>query len=356
MQPYHAIDDGRWAEKRIGPDRIKTTYAFRSLLDRGAVLAFGSDWTVAPIEPLLGIYAAVTRRTLDGKNPDGWVPQEKISVEEALRASSSNDLTCEYSLIPPMPGVGGPLFTGLVVRCPWVAGEVRVVAVSLVRHMVSTLPGSGPVDLPAPVEALRESLRSLGIAGVTGHERRYDPFPGDGLATFEMMVIAPATSDAGGAQSAEAGEGQPVEWHTSPDAGEIARRIQAWRNAAVLSYPPGPCDPSSLGPLRAIAQARRALLAAVDRERVEALRLSGRLGEAWALAGLRTAIGPERLEQAGISWKVYQEPMNILGGLNNALVSFKQYWDSPRDGALWQMDLAFARASHPLFTSNRYSG
>jgi len=91
MQPYHAIDDGRWAEKRIGPERIKTTYAFRSLLDRGAVLAFGSDWTVAPIEPLLGIYAAVTRRTLDGKNPDGWVPQEKISVEEALRAYTTGN-------------------------------------------------------------------------------------------------------------------------------------------------------------------------------------------------------------------------------------------------------------------------
>jgi predicted amidohydrolase YtcJ len=91
MQPYHAIDDGRWAEKRIGPERIKTTYAFRSLLDRGVVLAFGSDWTVAPIEPLLGIYAAVTRRTLDGKNPDGWVPQEKISVEEALRAYTAGN-------------------------------------------------------------------------------------------------------------------------------------------------------------------------------------------------------------------------------------------------------------------------
>jgi predicted amidohydrolase YtcJ len=86
MQPYHAIDDGRWAEKRIGPERIKTTYAFRSLLDSGARLAFGSDWTVAPIDPLLGIYAAVTRRTLDGKNPNGWVPEEKITVEEALRA------------------------------------------------------------------------------------------------------------------------------------------------------------------------------------------------------------------------------------------------------------------------------
>ncbi len=91
MQPYHAIDDGRWAQKRIGPERIKTTYAFRSLLDEGAVLAFGSDWTVAPIEPLLGIYAAVTRRTLDGKNPKGWVPEEKITVDEALRAYTAGN-------------------------------------------------------------------------------------------------------------------------------------------------------------------------------------------------------------------------------------------------------------------------
>jgi hypothetical protein len=86
MQPYHAIDDGRWAEKRIGPDRAKGSYAFRALLDAGAVLAFGSDWHVAPMEPLAGIYAAVTRRTLDGKRPGGWVPEEKITVEEALRA------------------------------------------------------------------------------------------------------------------------------------------------------------------------------------------------------------------------------------------------------------------------------
>ena len=86
MQPYHAADDGRWAEKRIGPERIKTTYAFRSLLDAGATLAFGSDWTVAPIDPVLGIDAAVTRRTLDGAYPDGWVPEERISLEETLRA------------------------------------------------------------------------------------------------------------------------------------------------------------------------------------------------------------------------------------------------------------------------------
>ncbi len=86
MQPYHAIDDGRWVEQRIGPERIKTTYAFRTLLDTGAKLAFGSDWTVAPLDPILGVYAAVTRRTLDGKNPRGWVPQQKITVAAALRA------------------------------------------------------------------------------------------------------------------------------------------------------------------------------------------------------------------------------------------------------------------------------
>ena len=91
MQPYHAIDDGRWAEKRIGPERIKTTYAFRSLLDANALLTFGSDWTVAPLDPLLGIYAAVTRRTIDGANPNGWVPQEKITVAEAVTAYTATN-------------------------------------------------------------------------------------------------------------------------------------------------------------------------------------------------------------------------------------------------------------------------
>ena len=96
MQPYHAIDDGRWAEKRIGKERAKTTYAFRSLLDSGATLAFGTDWTVAPLNPILSIYAAVTRRTLDGKNPNGWILEQKISVEEAVRAYTVGSAYAEF--------------------------------------------------------------------------------------------------------------------------------------------------------------------------------------------------------------------------------------------------------------------
>jgi predicted amidohydrolase YtcJ len=91
MHPYHAIDDGRWAEKRIGSERIKTSYAFNSLLNAGATLSFGSDWYVAPLNPIAGIYAAVTRRTLDGKNPNGWIPEEKITVEQAIRAYTLNN-------------------------------------------------------------------------------------------------------------------------------------------------------------------------------------------------------------------------------------------------------------------------
>lgn len=85
-QPYHCIDDARFAEKRIGYERSKTTYAFRSLLDAGARVAFGSDWWVAPIDPLLGIYAAATRRPVDGSVPEGWMPEQKVSVEQAVRA------------------------------------------------------------------------------------------------------------------------------------------------------------------------------------------------------------------------------------------------------------------------------
>jgi predicted amidohydrolase YtcJ len=91
MQPYHAIDDGRWAYKRLDDARLRRTYMFNTLLKNGATVTFGSDWTVAPLKPLLGIYAAVTRQTLDGKNPAGWYPEEKLTVDQALRCYTINN-------------------------------------------------------------------------------------------------------------------------------------------------------------------------------------------------------------------------------------------------------------------------
>jgi len=96
VQPYHCIDDGVWAEKRIGPERLKYTYPFKSFLDAGVKLCFGTDWYVAPLNPLLGIYAAVTRRTLDGKNPDGWIPEQKITVEDAIKCYTLNSAYASF--------------------------------------------------------------------------------------------------------------------------------------------------------------------------------------------------------------------------------------------------------------------
>jgi predicted amidohydrolase YtcJ len=96
VQPYHCIDDGVWAEKRIGPKRIKYTYPFKSLLDAGVKMCFGTDWYVAPLNPLLGLYAAVTRRTLDEINPDGWIPEQKISVEDAIECYTINSAYASF--------------------------------------------------------------------------------------------------------------------------------------------------------------------------------------------------------------------------------------------------------------------
>jgi len=96
MQPYHAIDDGRWAESRIGRDRASRTYAFRTFLDHGVRLAFGTDWSVAPLNPMLGVYAAVTRATLDGKNPDGWFPEQKLTVAETVSAYTMGSAYAEF--------------------------------------------------------------------------------------------------------------------------------------------------------------------------------------------------------------------------------------------------------------------
>lgn len=96
VQPYHAIDDGRWAEKRIGPQRIQRTYAFRTFVDNGVRLAFGTDWPVAPLSPMWTIYAAVTRATLDGKNPEGWIPDQKLTVPEAVEAYTMGSAYAEF--------------------------------------------------------------------------------------------------------------------------------------------------------------------------------------------------------------------------------------------------------------------
>lgn len=95
VQPYHAIDDMRWMEERIGA-RSENAYAFRGLLDGGAAMSFGSDWpgtnaSYYPINPLLGIYAAVTRQTLDGKPEGGWFPRQRISLEDAVRFFTWNN-------------------------------------------------------------------------------------------------------------------------------------------------------------------------------------------------------------------------------------------------------------------------
>ena len=96
VQPYHAIDDGRWAEGYIGHDRASRTYAFRTFLNHGVHLAFGTDWDVAPLNPIFTIYAAVTRATLDGKNPNGWFPEQKLTVVEAVEAYTMGSAYAEF--------------------------------------------------------------------------------------------------------------------------------------------------------------------------------------------------------------------------------------------------------------------
>jgi len=96
VQPYHAIDDGRFAKSHIGHDRASRTYAFRTFLDHGVRLAFGTDWEVAPLNPLLGVYAAVTRATLDDKNPNGWFPEQKLTVAEAVEAYTMGSAYAEF--------------------------------------------------------------------------------------------------------------------------------------------------------------------------------------------------------------------------------------------------------------------
>lgn len=91
VQPFHVTDDMRWMEERIGYERCKGAYAFKTLRDNGCVLSFGSDWpgtnaSYYPVNPLYGLFAAVTRQTVQGEPKEGWFPDQKLSLEESLRA------------------------------------------------------------------------------------------------------------------------------------------------------------------------------------------------------------------------------------------------------------------------------
>jgi predicted amidohydrolase YtcJ len=160
MQPYHAIDDGRWAEKVIGRERAKGTYAFRSLLDAGARLAFGSDWFVAPPTPLEGIYGAVTRRTLDDRNPAGWVPEQRITVEEALRAYTTGAAFAEHA-----DGEKGMIARGMLADLVLIDRDLTRVAPETIRdaRVVLTMVGgrvvherNGALSLPVRKDVPQE--------------------------------------------------------------------------------------------------------------------------------------------------------------------------------------------------------
>jgi hypothetical protein len=128
VQPYHAIDDGRWAEGRIGPARARTTYAFRSFLDAGVRLALGTDWPVAPLDPMATLYAAVTRATLDGKRPGGWVPEEKITLAEAIGAYTFGAAHAEFQ-----EKEKGRLFPGQLADLVMLSEDVFAIAPERIR-------------------------------------------------------------------------------------------------------------------------------------------------------------------------------------------------------------------------------
>jgi predicted amidohydrolase YtcJ len=138
MQPTHAIDDGRWAEKRIGPERAKTTYAFRRLLDDGVHLAFGTDWHVADLNPLVSLYAAVTRRTEDGKHPNGWVPEQKIGLAEAIEAYTMGSAYAEFQ-----ENEKGSITPGKLADMVIVSDDLFAIAPEKIRdaHVVTTIVG-----------------------------------------------------------------------------------------------------------------------------------------------------------------------------------------------------------------------
>jgi predicted amidohydrolase YtcJ len=107
MQPSHETNDMRWAEQRLGPERSKGAYAWKSLQSAGARLAFGTDYDVEPINPLRGLYACVTREAIEGGPPGGWIPQEKLLLPDCISAYTTGSAYAEF-----MDGKKGELRVG----------------------------------------------------------------------------------------------------------------------------------------------------------------------------------------------------------------------------------------------------
>jgi hypothetical protein len=150
VQPYHAIDDGRFAESHIGHDRASRTYAFRTFLDHGVRLAFGTDWEVAPLDPMLSVYAAVTRATLDGKNPDGWFPEQKLTVAETVEAYTMGSAYAEFQ-----ENEKGSITTGKLADMVLLGDDIFAIAPARIRdvHVLKTFVGGRMVfDASAAAE------------------------------------------------------------------------------------------------------------------------------------------------------------------------------------------------------------
>jgi predicted amidohydrolase YtcJ len=135
VQPYQAIDDGRWAEARIGHERAARMHAYRTFLDHGVRLAFGTDWPVAPLDPILTLYAAVTRATLDGKNPEGWFPEQKLTIQEAIATYTMGSAYAEFQ-----EHEKGSIETGKLADMVLLSKDVLNVAPAAIRntHVLKT--------------------------------------------------------------------------------------------------------------------------------------------------------------------------------------------------------------------------
>jgi hypothetical protein len=138
VQPYHAIDDGRFAEAHIGHDRSSRTYAFRTFLDHGVRLALGTDWEVAPLDAMQTVYAAVTRATLDGKNPGGWFPEQKLTVPETIEAYTMGSAYAEFQ-----DNVKGSITPGKLADLVLLSDDIFTIPPEKIRdvHVLKTILG-----------------------------------------------------------------------------------------------------------------------------------------------------------------------------------------------------------------------